>query len=191
MSQIHNLIDFNIATLQEGQRFLSLLNGDQYRQGFKPAFQSDVGTHFRHVLEHYRCFFSQLEAREFRYDKRERDQRLETDIDYAKTSIDELVNCFTQVDPQFLKQSFTVVEKVDESQGDSSNLVKVSTTIDRELLFLQSHTVHHYAMIAAMCRGNGINPEEGFGVAIPTRNYTQNIDQKVSDSDDQESVCAQ
>jgi len=191
MSQLQNLIDLNIAALQEGQRFLSLLNSKQYRQGFKPAFQSDVGTHFRHVLEHYRCFFSQLEKQEFRYDKRERDLRLETEIDYAKTSIEQLIFELSTVGPDIEEGSYTVAEQMEEAQSGSHNLVKVATTIERELLFLQSHTVHHYAMIAAMCRGNGIYPEEGFGVAIPTRNHTQAIDKKQADSDEQETLCAQ
>lgn len=177
MCNRQSLIDINIAGLQEGQRLLSLLNSDQYIQGFKPAFQSDIGTHFRHILEHYRCFFSQLYINEFRYDMRPRDARLQTDIEYAKTTVNDLIGHLESFDISLFEQRFTVSESYNDGSENNCFAGGVKTTLERELMFLQSHTVHHYAMIAAMTRSLGIQPEEEFGVAIPTRNYVRQLDQ--------------
>jgi hypothetical protein len=38
----------------------------------------------------------------------------------------------------------------------------------RELEFLLSHTVHHYAIVAILCRLQGIAVDDGFGVAPST-----------------------
>jgi hypothetical protein len=42
------------------------------------------------------------------------------------------------------------------------------STAARELQFLVSHTVHHYALIAFILRANGIDPGADFGVAPST-----------------------
>ncbi len=177
MPNQQSLIDINIAGLQEGLNLLTLLNADQYMQGFKPAFQSDIGTHFRHVLEHYQCFFHQLAKAEFRFDERARDGRLETDIDYAKSTIQKLIKSLTQFDISLFEKEYTISEEYSD-EGEKNNLInQVTTTLERELMFLQSHTVHHYAMIAAMTRSLGIATDDEFGVAIPTRNFTKQLDQ--------------
>lgn len=175
---------------------LSLLNASQYIQGFKPAFQSDIGTHFRHVLEHYRCFFGQMASAEFRYDCRLRDARLESELDYAKETMLETIRLFGRFDMSLFARDYTLGEE--QSDGDLEGVLinGVKTTLERELMFLQSHTVHHYAMVAAMMRALGLEPDAEFGVAIPTRNYTRRLDQ---DNDDKvlaktkraKSLCAQ
>ena len=164
--------------MQEGLQLLSLLNDDQYTKGFKPAFQSDIGTHFRHILEHYQCFFNQLKGREFRFDKRPRDGRLETDIDYAKSCVIEFIGLFQNLDISLFEHDYTIAEQYSDDGANSDLICNVKTTLERELMFMQSHTVHHYAMIAAMTRSLGISPDEEFGVAIPTRNFTKQIDQE-------------
>ena len=47
------------------------------------------------------------------------------------------------------------------------------SSVARELQFLVSHTVHHYAVIAAMLRPQGIEPGVDFGVAPSTLKYEQ------------------
>jgi hypothetical protein len=43
-----------------------------------------------------------------------------------------------------------------------------ASTVARELQFLLSHTVHHYALIALILRLQGFEPGEEFGVAPST-----------------------
>ncbi|NIP97468.1 MAG: hypothetical protein GWO24_30170, partial [Akkermansiaceae bacterium] len=40
--------------------------------------------------------------------------------------------------------------------------------LGRELQFLVSHTVHHFAMIGGICRALGVALEDDFGVAPST-----------------------
>lgn len=159
------LIDSNVQALREGASLIRLLQSGQYTQGFKPAFQSTIGAHFRHVLEHYRCFVSQLSGGTFCYDKRERDQLLERDADYALQTIDDI------------EQAVSALSGLDAGRGffieDEQTSEPVSTNLNRELLFLQSHTVHHYAIIGAMTRALGSQPDEDFGVAIATRVHNE------------------
>ena len=58
----------------------------------------------------------------------------------------------------------------DRSEDDAAPPWSTSS-VERELQFLSSHTVHHYALIAVILRLNGVQPEEGFGVAPSTQRY--------------------
>jgi len=55
------------------------------------------------------------------------------------------------------------------SATDSQGWCKSSVL--RELEFLQSHTVHHYSLVAMLLRSYDIEPDEEFGVASSTLKY--------------------
>ncbi len=56
------------------------------------------------------------------------------------------------------------VDAADESSWATSS-------VERELQFLRSHTVHHFALIAVILRLSGLEPGEEFGVAPSTLRY--------------------
>ncbi len=171
MSQTKNLLQTNIDALDEGAALLALLKPEHYTQGFKPAFHSTIGAHFRHVLEHYRCFIKQLNDDSICYDSRERDQLLECDFDYANRTISELKVSLVELESRDLDRVCQI--------SDQQASLPVATTIYRELLFLQSHTMHHYAIIGAMTRSFGAQPADDFGVAIATREHQKSCSEPV------------
>jgi hypothetical protein len=57
--------------------------------------------------------------------------------------------------------------------GESRERVLSASTALRELQFLVSHTVHHYAVIALILRARGLEPGPDFGVAPSTLKYEQ------------------
>ena len=180
LSQNKTLLQTNVDALNEGAALLALLKPEQYTLGFKPAFHSTIGAHFRHVLEHYRCFIKQLDSGSICYDKRDRDQLLECDFDYANRAIEELKESLIDLESQDLNR----VCQLDDQQSQGT----VDTTIYRELLFLQSHTMHHYAIIGAMTRSFGARPADDFGVAIATREHNKtNSDAIIGE----QTTCAQ
>lgn len=185
-----SLIETNILALQEGIKNIEGLESGQYVQGFKPAFESTIGAHYRHVVEHYRCFFAQMDNRIFCYDHREREQSLECDALCTIEALNELIRQFGEIPIQAFSQAYTLV--------DEQAQAPVETNLHRELLFLQSHTVHHYAIIAAITRALGNQTEADFGVAIATRSYQKcsgsraaNIESSAADHSSPESKIAE
>ena len=162
-----SLIDANIQALKEGVELLQILNSEQYDSGLKPAFQATIGAHYRHFIEHYRCLFTQIAKGVFCYDKRERDEQLESDREYALRSIAGLIVQLETIDFELFDQQYHIV--------DHQLAAPLATTLQRELLFLQSHTAHHYAIIAAMARGLGEQPMRDFGVAIATIKHAEKM----------------
>jgi hypothetical protein len=65
----------------------------------------------------------------------------------------------------------TIKLLVSTETADQSLQSWCSSSVVRELEFLQSHTVHHYSLIAILLRLQGIEPEEDFGVAPSTLEY--------------------
>ncbi len=158
-----SVIDANIQALKEGAELLLMLDSEQYDSDLKPAFQATIGAHYRHLLEHYCCLFTQIAKGVFCYDKRERDEQLESDREYALRSIADILGQLEAIDVTLFSQQYHIV--------DHQLAGPLATSLQRELLFLQSHTVHHFAIIAAMARGLGLQPMRDFGVAIATIKY--------------------
>ena len=184
MSLNTSLLQTNVDALEEGATLLAAISAEQYTQGYKPAFHSTIGAHFRHVLEHYRCFVGQMSSGQICYDKRERDELLECNFDYAKRTVEELSNTLSSLPQDIVSRSCEVLDQ----QADGS----VISSVHRELLFLQSHAMHHYAIIGAMARALGASPEADFGVAIATRTHHKCTDSQTTASlNGGDTPCAQ
>ncbi|WP_147250990.1 DinB family protein [Arenicella xantha] len=163
MSSNQCLVEANARVLREGADLLSKIHISHYSKSASPAFESTIGAHFRHVFEHYRCFFGQLNSGVICYERRERDQILERDIHYAQRTAAELITAFDALDSSRFSRPIQLHDLVSGC--------KVDTNLGRELLFLQSHTVHHYALIGAISRTLGERPDVDFGVAEATREH--------------------
>lgn len=164
-------IEANVAMLKEGLSLLRKLDDGNYNADCRPAFRSTVGAHFRHLLEHYQCFLKSFESGTVCYDSRARDGALEQNRAYAIEVMEHLISQLDHLNTESSVLANTVSALyVNDQQSPET----VESTLQREVLFLQSHTVHHYAMIAAMCRIHGIEVAENFGVAIATQVFEAN-----------------
>lgn len=155
----------NTTALLDGLTVLESLSDELYVRSCKPAFQSLIGAHFRHLLEHYQCFLHSVKNGDqlICYDSRQRDVNIELHRVHAVRVSVALVEQLNSFEIMAEDCCYTV--------RDQQTLAPIATTIARELLFLQSHTVHHHAIIAAMCRILGHDVAENFGVAIATQAF--------------------
>ncbi len=128
-----------------------------------------VGPHLRHVLDHYSAFLAGLDEFRLDYDARERDPRLETEIAYAVARLREIVGHLTLVDVELLEMPVEI--RLEAGGGDDQPWSR--STVRRELQFLLSHTLHHFALIAVLLDRHGIEVPEDFGVAPSTLKHWQ------------------
>ena len=124
-----------------------------------------TGPHFRHVLEHYSCFLAGLGALRVDYDSRPREAALEVDPAAARQRVLELIGALGAIDPAGLEAPLEV--RLECGDGEESDQWS-RTTVRRELQFLLSHTVHHFALIGLLLDQQGIDPGPDFGVAPST-----------------------
>lgn len=159
-------IDANIVALKALKAVIQSVDTETYQKVFKPAFQSSLGQHARHIIEHYQCFFKQLKSNDtFNYDLRCRDPRLDTDYCACIAEIDAMLNEL---------ESFRTVD-IDITVCDDYSQYQARSSVCRELMFLVTHTEHHSAMIAAMKRLSGQEVPAQFGVANATLNHEERV----------------
>lgn len=129
------------------------------------AFEADCGPHLRHVIEHVQAFIASLHSGELDYDARPRDARLERDATLAQAQFQRCARDLRQLALQAWPETLQL--HCDSGLDDAARL-HCSTTPARELLFLVSHTVHHYAVLAVHLRAAGLALPADFGKAPAT-----------------------
>jgi uncharacterized damage-inducible protein DinB len=160
------LIDSNLQTLHTAAQLLKTLKNDQYSHIQRPHFESSLGKHLRHILDHYLCFRRDFAKGIIDYDQRQRDCQLEIDKDYALCVIQQIVHFLEGLKQHAsARQCLRVLmcNDVDVPEGEITE-----SSLGRELQFLQGHSVHHYALMAAILRISGHAVGHDFGVAPST-----------------------
>jgi uncharacterized damage-inducible protein DinB len=153
----------NVEQLRQGAKLLARLEDRQYAEAPAQGGGAGVGGHLRHCLDFYRCFLRGLEEGRIDYDRRGRDARLETDRRLALETIEEIAGRLEGLDADPASPLFVRMDEEEGSEGSWG-----PSSLRRELQFLLSHTVHHYALMALLLRGHGVEPPPGFGFAFST-----------------------
>lgn len=126
---------------------------------------SSIGAHVRHVLERFQSFLNGLCDREIDYDFRKRDRTLENNLQSAEFA---LATVMRRIDALNLNELTEQNLLVRESVHPQLEPVAVSSTIERELVSLISHSIHHLAIIAMLARPLGYQLANDFGKAAST-----------------------
>lgn len=160
-------VDANLHVLQQGRELLKSLDPSRYVSRVPACFNSTPGGHLRHVIDHYLGLLDGLAAGRIDYEHRARDPRVEGEADYAAGVIDGIMGRLRALS----LHGDAALEVRSESAGEAG--VWGGSSLLRELEFLLSHTVHHFALIATMCRLLGHEPAADFGMAPSTLKYNQ------------------
>lgn len=163
-----DLVDDNIACLRQGLDLLNELDDANFAEGHAACYGSSIGQHMRHNIDHFYSLLRGLSSGEIDYDARARDPRLETETTVAREALEEIIAELQGIGEGNLERPLSVIM-------DSGAAVPkpAQSTLRRELQFLLSHTVHHFALISVMLRLNGAEPPPGFGVAPSTLKHQQ------------------
>ena len=168
MRDVQLLAGDNVVLLRLGIELLRRLDDELFAasSGF-----DGVGKQYRHLLDFYHSFFQGLESSKIDYEGRERDPRLETDRRFAIETTEALVAGLQNLTLEEDRMELRVRAERPEGRDGASPWSRSSVT--RELQFLMSHTVHHFALIKAMLRSRGFELDRDFGVSPSTLRYWQ------------------
>ena len=155
----------NLSVLRQGSAVVAQLSNEQYA-GHAPG-KSSVGAQYRHVLDHYSSLLTGLENGLVDYDARVRDPKVETDRQEAVRQTARQLDALARLSGARLGHPLQVRLASAPGQPDEAQ----PSSVGRELLFLLSHTVHHYAIIRLLLEERGFQCEEEFGVAPSTLAY--------------------
>ncbi len=121
-----------------------------------------IGAHFRHNLDFLNSFLNGLAERRIDYNDRTRDTMVETRPAYAVEQIEFAMRRLDSLEPEIFDRIVMVRSEINEDLWHVSSVA-------REIEFLHSHTVHHYALIARLMPSLPVS--NTFGVAPSTLRF--------------------
>jgi uncharacterized damage-inducible protein DinB len=160
----------NILLLQQADDLLTELGGERYASRVPACFNSSPGGHLRHITDHYLGLLDGLSRGEVDYEHRARDPRVECDSGHAQALVRSLIARLEDVAEADCDVALKVRAEAADEEGDHESDPSgwSDTSLLRELEFMLSHTVHHYALVAVMCRLLGHETPADFGMAPST-----------------------
>ncbi len=156
----------NISSLIELVQLLRQMEDDSYRKTTEHSVSS-IGAHCRHIIEFYQCFFQGLTLSAIDYDRRQRDLRIEYSRTVAIEELEHLQRQLGELNDTAIPEHLALNAQIDENLPS----VCCSSSVIRELLFLQNHSVHHMALISMLLQRYGKSAPATFGLANSTRIY--------------------
>ncbi len=155
------------AELESLVELVGGVSDEQYAMRPVGPFESSIGAHVRHCLDHIVAFLGGLETSRIDYELRERGTEVESSRRAAGVKIQRLLRRAADARDRSMDHPVGVTAMLTKVGPP----VEVESSVGRELVFTLSHTTHHNAMIAAMAKLLGIETPPGFGVAPSTAAY--------------------
>jgi uncharacterized damage-inducible protein DinB len=159
-----SLISSNIALLGQAREVVASLSAPQYAQA-PQGFHSSIGQHIRHILDHYRSLLN-AQGDVVDYEKRDRNTPVESDPAQALAHI-------AQVSQQLYQLKARALRLQIEACNTHAQTTTAASSTERELMFVMSHTVHHFAIVGIYLRVLGVNAPADFGVAPSTLSFRE------------------
>jgi hypothetical protein len=165
MERNDTLISASVAVLGQARDLLGRLRAGVYSSTAGLPVASGAGPHLRHCLDFYDALLDGLETGRVDYNLRERDEATERDPHRAIARIDATI---ARLEATSAPASTPLLVRAEGPADPLDPSSWVRSSLARELVFLSSHTVHHFALVALLVRLQGVEPGAEFGVAPST-----------------------
>jgi hypothetical protein len=162
------MLNSQLEILAQGRAYLEGVSKSNYSQVITPNFISSAGAHMRHIIDHYQALMVGFYEQKIDYDFRLRGSDIESCPNAALDKISEIESWLTALTDDDFNQSLLLSSEVSIK---SKNVQIVSTSLARELLFVSSHAVHHYAMISQISFAQKTALDQNFGLAPSTATF--------------------
>jgi hypothetical protein len=149
-----------IAELERGVAIIRGIDVETFRATENGG--GSIGAHFRHNLDFVNSFLNGIAERRIDYNARARDAMVETRPSYAVEQMQFAVRRLDSLEPEIFDRIVMVRSEINENFWHASSIA-------REIEFLHSHTVHHYALIARLMPSLPVSGT--FGVAPSTLRF--------------------
>ena len=169
-----SIVRDNVVCLYQAVDLLQCLHEETFSKPVDSCFGSSIGGHIRHNIDHYYCFLKGLDTGVINYDARLRDQAVESNPGKATACLLDIIESLNDLVAKNLDQKISVYTDAAVPEPESK---AVESTLGRELQFLLSHTVHHFALIAIIAHTLNISVQPDFGVAPSTLKYRQHANE--------------
>ncbi|EHR72221.1 hypothetical protein BurJ1DRAFT_3413 [Burkholderiales bacterium JOSHI_001] len=155
-----HLLSFSRQTLDQALALVAAHTGPA-----RPEYAGPVGSHLRHVIEHFEALIAAPPGGCVDYDARARDATLDACCTVARARLLALRRQLSTWDEAALAAPVQVLGQCGLA-GEFR--FAVASSVGRELAFVASHAVHHFALLKPHCLASGIAIDGDFGKAPAT-----------------------
>lgn len=166
---LDDLVEQNCHALVELNTLIDRLSDSDFLAPADPCHGSSIGQQARHIIEHGEAMVAAVDG-DADYHHRSRDTATEQSRSHARLRLQRLIQALAERVALVDGDSPVNVRHVLSGRSERAE-VSLASSLGRELMFLQSHTIHHMALIGIMARLQGVAVPAGFGVAPSTRRY--------------------
>lgn len=163
------LVEENLLTLAQLRGMVAALTPERYREAFGEHGRHTLGKHVRHIIDHYDALLDGLDrgAEVIDYEQRQRDEALEQWPQQAASHLAAVEARLSLLGSGPSPDALTLAYPLDDER------LSLASSLNRELAFLTSHSIHHMAIIALLAEQSGIHLPESFGVHPSTLRHWQ------------------
>ncbi len=158
--------------LTQGESLVRGVSREQYAVRVAVALDGSIGAHYRHCLDHFVSLLRSASCSFVDFDLRDRDPQIETDPARALELTREIREALARWTPGELARTVGTRCEIRYAPGSSP---VTGSTLGRELAYVISHAIHHFAIIAIIGRLQGIPLPEDFGMAPSTLAHLRQI----------------
>lgn len=182
---LEQIIRGNIEALDQGIELVGNVTDEQYTKIVTPYASSSMGAHFRHILDMFHALKNSYQTATsvvntdaltvVDYDYRRRGAAVE---DQRTVALDELkeIKSWMRVLGKNLSTFGNVGVRIKtEVTLQDTQSVELDSSIFRELIFISSHAVHHYALITVIAKLQNISVNDSIGLAPATVSYLRDL----------------
>jgi uncharacterized damage-inducible protein DinB len=168
-SQRDKMSNSYVDVIEQAIGLLDDISLADYQEVLAPHFSSSIGAHVRHIVDHFLALKPASTFGEINYNKRNRHSDVEQ---FPKSAIAECESIRAWLhetcSSELLNQRVQVITDIDINHTNSTSC---ESTLERELVFVASHAIHHYALIRIIRNMQGKALPEFFGFAPATVAY--------------------
>jgi len=169
VEQFRKVIKGNVEGLDQGIALLTAMTNEQYCMRAKPYVNSSIGEHLRHILDLYYALNQNVAVID--YDIRRRGALVESCRLTGLTELQQIKTWLLTLQPEMMNNK--VMMSTEVSVLDTQ-VVQVESSLIRELIFVSSHAIHHYALMDASAKLCEVDTPKNMGLAPATLTALRN-----------------
>lgn len=169
VEQCRKVIKGNVEGLDQGIALLTAMTNEQYCMRAQPYITSSIGEHLRHILDLYYALNENIAVID--YDVRRRGSLVESCRMTGLSELQQIKTWLLSLQPEVMNKA--VLMSTEVSVIDTQ-VVQVETTLIRELIFVSTHAIHHYALMDASAKLCEVETPENMGLAPATLTALRN-----------------
>lgn len=160
---MEKILRSNIILLEDLVFHLEKLNSEEYKEPQKLVMNASIGQHIRHIINFYQAFLQGLLTGIINYDSRSRDKSIELDKELGILELRKLILKLDSLESKTDLDIFLEYINIDKAPR------RMLSSVQRELLYISEHTIHHTAIIRIVFEVEyNIKVKDDFGFAPST-----------------------